>query len=83
MSTVSATKPTSTGWVRFAAWAVVCLATAAVVVVVATPVAGLVTGLAVALLGLAVSALTRASRTMDRIFEEELDPRTRHHRGHG
>lgn len=73
MSAVSATKPTSTTWVRFAAWAVVCLAAGAVVTLVATPLAGLLTGLAVALLGLAASALTRASRTMDRIFEEELD----------
>ncbi|WP_309110262.1 hypothetical protein [Saccharothrix sp.] len=83
MSTVSATKPTSTARVRFIAWSLVCLGAAGFVTVLVNPVVGLVVGLAVAVVGLAVSALTRASRTFDRILDEELDSRPGHDREHG
>ncbi|XVV04124.1 hypothetical protein ACQPW3_01465 [Actinosynnema sp. CA-248983] len=72
MSTVSATKPTSTARVRLVAWTLVCLGAAGLVTVLVDPVAGLVVGLAVAPAGLAVHALARASRTLDRILDEEL-----------
>ncbi|MEJ2852765.1 MULTISPECIES: hypothetical protein [unclassified Saccharothrix] len=73
MSTVSAAKPTSTGWVRFVASTVVCLLVVGLVAVVSNAVVGVVAGLAVAVLGVALNALGRASRTLDRIFTEELD----------
>lgn len=73
MGTVSAAKPTSTGWVRIIAWAVVCLGVAGIVAVVSSPLVAVAAGIAVAVLGAAVNALARASRTMDRIFTEELD----------
>ncbi|QFZ16274.1 hypothetical protein [Saccharothrix syringae] len=74
MSTTSAARPSSARtWLPLLAWSQAALGSATAVTLLTSPTPGVVVGLVVALLGLVVNALHRASRTMDRIFEEELD----------
>ncbi|RKT52089.1 hypothetical protein [Saccharothrix australiensis] len=73
MSIASSIRPASGSLLRLLAWSLVVLGSAGVVAVLASPTAGLVAGAVLALLVVAGDALAKASRTMDRIFDEELD----------
>lgn len=75
MSVTSAARPAAKSRLALLVWSQVILGLTGVVAVLASPVAGLVTGVLVAVSALAVRALRRASLTVDRIFEEELDHR--------
>lgn len=73
MSLTSTTRHSPKAWLPVVAWTQVVLVPAGLLAVLVTPTAGVVAGVLAALVGLAVHALTKASRTMDRIFAEELD----------
>ena len=73
MSITSASRPASRAWLPVLVRAQVTLGLAGVVAVLASPLFGLVAGVLALAAVLAVRSLRRASLTMDRIFEEELD----------
>jgi hypothetical protein len=73
MSITSAARPGSKSLLPVLARSQVILGLAGVVAVLASPLLGLVTGASLAAVALVARALRRASLTVDRIFDEELD----------
>lgn len=77
MSTTSAAHPASGHRLSLLARPLVTSGLAAVVAIASSPLAGVLAGVAAALVGLVVRAPRRASPTVERILDEELDRRDR------
>jgi 4-hydroxybenzoate polyprenyltransferase len=79
MSSVSAIRHARKTWLSFVVFAQVIAGLAALVGIATSPLIGLVTAAALVLAFAVVRSLTAASRTIDTIFDEELDSPVQRH----